>query len=962
MKRKKGFTLIEFLAVIVILGVLSAISVAAVLGIITKSKEKYYKTQENNMVMAAQSYLKNNNKAQPKVSGQLVKINLEKLSSAKYIDKVVDYKKEECSGTDSYVNAFKYEDNIYYTAHLKCPNYETNDSIYTSNLSITASFLGDDEHLNASAVDINIKDTKTGDDIPEGIVSYQYKIYLDGELKYTSDIFNAKRSTEVNKNVKLTPYVPGVVKISISATNMNGATLTKSFTKSYEDNTAPTCTPLSGESTTWSEGARIVTVKCDDGSGSGCKRETYTYEFTGDVKVGKIEVEDKAGNKGNCNVNVYIDNYPPVIKLRAYKKKAGSLQAEGGVANSITTKKKEPIKELTITKDAVNGWLNKAKWPNGVYFELDYSDIDKVTKIEWNWNAINLPSSASNLYTVSNIATQTPNNSSGTVKEKVEDDGYRYGEIIATDNLNHKSVIKVRVPLDRIKPEMPTVGESTDWIKGTRDFTINCSDTISGCQTPPGNQSINTTTKTKSYTVKDNAGNAFSKDVNVYVDNTKPKCGTITGQDTKWLNTSRYIKVKCSDDESKCSKDEFDKTFNTTIQVGQITISDKVGNTRDCDVNAYIDKELPIVTTTAKNASSNNLTINLSDNIELAGYAITTTETEPSSWTSLTGKTFTKTFTKDTGTYYVYVKDKAGNVSHKSQYVLKMDPPTCSISLTGTKSGDWYTSEVKVKMTTSGTIAQKGLDTTQNSVNNKTEVTHTSSASSVTYYGYVKNAAGDNSCSKTFKVDRGPSKPSINLNGYGSGNWTNQDVTISASTSSHFDIKTWQYSHDKNGWSTGIQDWGAHYGTGHKSISSKITWDGQWTFYVRAIDENGIASPASDSFVLRVDKTPPRYVSVAPYCGNYWCLEPRHHAYVHLYFQDTGSGIARRYVEWWDSDYEYNHLKSDANFGGSTEVLEDVLDAVGTWQAFEHKLWDVAGNYSEWIDHYVAINCGTYPC
>ena len=111
-----------------------------------------------------------------------------------------------------------------------------------------------------------------------------------------------------------------------------------------------------------------------------------------------------------------------------------------------------------------------------------------------------------------------------------------------------------------------------------------------------------------------------------------------------------------------------------------------------------------------------------------------------------------------------------------------------------------------------------------------------------------------------------------------------------------------------------------------------------------------------------MDKTPPRYVSVAPYCGNYWCLEPRHHAYVHLYFQDTGSGIARRYVEWWDSDYEYNHLKSDANFGGSTEVLEDVLDAVGTWQAFEHKLWDVAGNYSEWIDHYVAINCGTYPC
>ena len=963
-RKQKGFTMVELLAVIVILGVLATISIAAVMGIIEKAKERYYKSQEDNMVMAAQSYLKNNNKSQPKVSGQTVKINLDKLKNAKYIDTVVDYKKQTCSGSDSYVNAFKYEDNVYYTAHLKCPNYETNDSIYVSNLSINATFNGDDEHLNESSVKIDIKDTKSGANIPEGIVSYQYKIYVDGELKYTSDIFNTKRVSTVSKTVGLTTYVPGKIKVSISATNMNGATLTKTFTKSYIDNTPPTCTPISGESTTFSEGTRTISVKCDDGSGSGCKREIYTYEFTGDVKVGKMSVEDKSGNVGKCNVNVYIDNTPPVVKVRAYKKKAGALQADGGVANSVSTTKTQPIKELSITKDAVNGWLNKDKWPNGVYFELDYSDIDKVKTIEWNWNAINLPSDASNLYALSNIATQTPNNASGTVKEKVEYDGYRYGEIVVTDNLNHKAIVKVKVPLDRAPPEMPTVGESTDWVKGSRSITVNCTDLVSKCATPNKTDTISTTTKTKKYTVADNAGNKLSRDLNIYVDNTAPSCGTITGAGTNWIKTDRYIKVKCSDNESQCSKTEFDKTFNTTIQVGKITISDKVGNTKDCDVNAYVDKTPPTVNTSAKNASSNNLTISLSDNVELSGYAIQTTETNPSNWTTISGKTFSQTFTKDTGTYYIYSKDKAGNISHKSQYVLKMNPPTCSISLSGSTYNGWYTSDVTVKMTTSGTVSQKGLATSASSTNNQTQVTHNWNTNGVTYYGYVSNAAGSSSCSKWFKVDKGPSKPGIYLNGYGSGNWTNQDVTISASTSSTYNINRWEYSHNPSGvWNTGIQSWGASYGAGHKSINSKINWDGQWTFYVRAVDENGIASPPSDAFVIRIDKTPPQYISVAAYCGNYWCLSDlRHHAYVHLYFQDTGSGLARRYVEWWDTDYQYNHLTQDIYFGGDTGVNEDVLDAVGSWQAFEHKLWDVAGNYNEWIDHYVPNGCGTYAC
>ena len=68
--------------------------------------------EQGTALAIAQSYLKNNNAQQPKVSGQTRTIKLNTLYSSKYIDKVVDYKKETCSGAESYVKAFKYEDEI----------------------------------------------------------------------------------------------------------------------------------------------------------------------------------------------------------------------------------------------------------------------------------------------------------------------------------------------------------------------------------------------------------------------------------------------------------------------------------------------------------------------------------------------------------------------------------------------------------------------------------------------------------------------------------------------------------------------------------------------------------------------------------------------------------------------------------------------------------------------------------
>ena len=126
LKDKKGFTLVELLATVTILGILSTIAIASVSGLLQKGRDEHYKTAEKQMIQAAKSYVQQNRGALPKVQNGTSKITLYTLIANKYIGTIKDHSDNECDKDNSYVTIKKTSQTNYsYKAHLKCPTYTT---------------------------------------------------------------------------------------------------------------------------------------------------------------------------------------------------------------------------------------------------------------------------------------------------------------------------------------------------------------------------------------------------------------------------------------------------------------------------------------------------------------------------------------------------------------------------------------------------------------------------------------------------------------------------------------------------------------------------------------------------------------------------------------------------------------------------------------------------------------------
>ena len=107
MKNKKGFTLTEILATIVILGIILAIAVPSYNALSKKFEKEYYDKLDKSVLAAAKSYWKDNPDKRPKEYLESGNITLNDLITNKYIDSVKEYRdKNDFPLSEKYKNGY----------------------------------------------------------------------------------------------------------------------------------------------------------------------------------------------------------------------------------------------------------------------------------------------------------------------------------------------------------------------------------------------------------------------------------------------------------------------------------------------------------------------------------------------------------------------------------------------------------------------------------------------------------------------------------------------------------------------------------------------------------------------------------------------------------------------------------------------------------------------------------------
>ena len=780
-KEKKGMSMVELLAVIVIIGIIGTIGITSISRILDRSRQHFYDNQQEQLVLAAQSYANDHKYILPKTIGGFSTIYLQDLYDENYIkEKIVDQNQRPCypnktetSTGDiiegSRVEIYKSSKNEYkYIGYLECEackkEYGNEDSTCYDKtkrvepeieINIPDVSSKSNTILNANhEITITLKGNKTNNNIK--ISSYSYKIYVNGVIKQSSGLkINNKQSTVVIKD-KLYKYVPGDVKVIVTATNSDGLSKTKSFKRNLNDAKAPLCGKVSYEKNNtmnsynsgetkncgadgypWinignTTGSRQAWVLCNDELGLGCAQHEYSVNMTTDGHNESVAMKDKNGNTQTCSVKKCIDKTSPKLTV--------NIKSGGTVKKTFTVDSQKASVNYSKS-DKYDTWLNKTNYPNGVTVEIKIEDsTSKVKSLTWYQNPKEKKENNEGSATEKVLEKNNINQESFTTSNLIKDDGVRKEVFTVYDNAGNRVVYTLILKIDRTAPPKPKM-------------EMYLEDTASA------------TSKNTKYT------NDTWKNKYVWIDTDHP---TDSPNVSGW-KTNRY---KIGGKETNVS----DKVGNNAhvSKEGTSTITFQACDNAD-NCSAYqtantikLDRTIKIPTTNLRKWKNNNTQPSSASG--LSAYANNTwysgkVFTYPSGSTesgdvsglkeyqyTTTGKTSNKS--NESASYrnieaqgISYIKwravDKAGNVSgYNTISTIKLDrkKPSCSITKTNTNT------TAGVTLTTS--CKDDPADGAGNSSGVKTcESRHTGVKSSKTYT-VVDNANNSDTCSKTVSSKR----------------------------------------------------------------------------------------------------------------------------------------------------------------------------------------------------------------
>ena len=816
--KKKGFTLVELLAVIVILAVIGLISVPMILNNIEKSRVSTYRSNTQMLIEASKQYvskkMEDNDYPQSGInikdlsfkkgnfkSGIIKRCNEEDVKAGNCTSEEVGeiiavniYNGKYCAkGTKQAIEVLKVE------TEKDCENIDSTSPELTLKV--------------IKATNNSVLIAAYGYDSQSKITKYAFKIG-DGEEKVketesrvaTYEFTNLK----ANQEYEITVSVENENKDNYNETTYK---TTKSITVSTLETNIPTF-KVSGSGYSSSKEVTITYPKIEGG-------ENY-YDITYDG--GKTWTTTKANE--NTTKVVFTKNG----KIRAYTKYPGNVVEN--TLNVIGIDEGGPIFELEV--------VNENDWEREKVVRVYHKDSDGKKINGALDTGIGLASKA---YSFDGGKTWINKYSNAYIKNETVD-------VIVRDKMGNKTIKSISITrVDRVKPTcttqytQPNNYNSSTWT--TKNVTIigRCTDTLGECEnriptltlTQDQNSSLSpgkvcdkagNCTECSKTSVKIDTSKPSKPSVSLFHSTTKTNYTTGGSYNGAWTNKNVLTRVKSTDATSGINYYQFSTDGGKTWSNDISTLG---------WVNKYYD-----------NKTTFDYWINFSGN-----------------WN-----------------FYVRSVDKANNVSPLSNpFIIKIDKedPTCSWS---GESTQWTKANRTIKLNAHDT-GGSGMNstTTSKSWTYNKGTTKTANLS----FSVKDNAGNTKNCSKTANVyvdKEGPSKPSIALytskksgsdrsnpdtlttdTNYPSGSWTNKNVMTKAQSNDNGSgVNYYQLTTDGGRtWTNDINTlgWVSAYYNNKTRLDYWINWQGQWNFYVRAVDNVGNVGSASNKFTIRIDQTAP---------------------------------------------------------------------------------------------------------
>ena len=696
-KNNKGFTLIEILAVVIILSILIALIVPAVSKYIRNGKIKYYKSLEDEIVVIARDYYTSNKSELPRgqlnsagVPMYINQVSLSTLTEKGYItNEIVDADKNPCSG---YVRVENKGNKEYkYIPCIVCANYKSEDNnpyctLDEDNIGSASKILNCDVSSSDYTFgewtnkDVNLTLTSTYSDGTTPTIGMYKDLKNDIVIRANNNIGTYKITDAYEKNTDGYDFATYDRSGNVGNCNISASIkIDKEKPKCEWSGPALSAIEDTGKTTTF-------TLTCKDNNGI----VTTANELKELLKpTSGISVENvtRTGNEKQYVYTVTVkssENKTSKTEQKVVVLPNNAVKDVADNGNDAKTSNVLNVKDGTVPVCVWSSPAASSIKDNNKTTTYDLTCTDNIG-ISTSADVVKEGLTASNL-TVSSVTR------SGSTKS------YTYKVTVQTSaNTTKTETGNVTLAADIVKDTSSNSSTSTK----SGNVTITDGTAPECTWSSPASSSIKDTGATTTYTLTctDNVG----------IDST-------TATATKIKSKLTTSKLTISGDPEITSSATKKYVYKVTVQTSANTLKEETGNvtlaailedttgnknasTKSGNVT-ITDGTKPTVGTISKSCSgmSCTLTSTLTDKVGVKYYALTTENTAPTSgWKTITTATTSYSYSGTVSaadTYYLWAKDTTGNVSsYKSVTVSSSKDYYCS-------SGDTLSGTTCTKNTT----------------------------------------------------------------------------------------------------------------------------------------------------------------------------------------------------------------------------------------------------------------------